>query len=756
MGVTARLGRARARGRSREGGAVALLSALVVMVLMVIAAFVVDIGNTWMRRGQLQQQADAAALFAAQALPATDDASRFAVAKRVAYSIACADKGGGPALLPLQRTMDPSIPACPSSSGSLTLDTYAQKLLDTGRVTFPSSTQVQVIGPETRVDYVWAGATGVADVVQSKSATAKVSSPGGLLPIGLSLQCLAGVVNQAGLGAGTDKLLPLSYVVPGSYASSGSLPTQTEPALAPWATAYSGTNASSSVTVANPAVTGSTLTLDVGTTALGTISLATPKVVFARGSTVVGPVSVSSVAGLSGSLISLTALTGSLSVSLPSAVTSTPGRWYVKVQLPTGLTGSMKWSSGQVSFDVYPGTSSVAGSLVTALGGLLTLDESVACGRLLDSPRVKDAGTPALTRNLQEGMDHPLTRNQAFVQALGGADLSGLNGSASGLLTTLTGSVSTVLNNPAYGLLGCTNTAYNRKDTQATYDATLVGQAPANCVTLRSDAAAEQEFTDGMLKATASSGVEPGYGRLSCNRSGACASGHKVDLTSLGFNGLYNDDGLRDFLKNGQATLLDSQLAMALDTYLLPNLPLITPSDTIKSDIYSSPRFGWVPVLSYVSLNSPGQSYPILTFRPVFIDNGSAKSLNIAGIQPVGVIDRLGPALQKNVDDAIAAVTASFDILGPIVQTFVQGIGLSTAFNQLSSGNVDAGLQTLATGLGVDMGREQSGLVVQGGKLKAARFMTIAPDALPPVGSSYNGPTVDYLGVGPRIIRLVK
>ena len=57
----------------------------VVMVLMVVAAFVVDIGTTWMRRGELQQQADKAATFAAEALPAADDASRLLVARRAAY-----------------------------------------------------------------------------------------------------------------------------------------------------------------------------------------------------------------------------------------------------------------------------------------------------------------------------------------------------------------------------------------------------------------------------------------------------------------------------------------------------------------------------------------------------------------------------------------------------------------------------------------------------------------------------------------------
>jgi hypothetical protein len=119
-------------------------------------------------------------------------------------------------------------------------------------------------------------------------------------------------------------------------------------------------------------------------------------------------------------------------------------------------------------------------------------------------------------------------------------------------------------------------------------------------------------------------------------------------------------------------------------------------------------------------------------------------------------VDRLNEEVQEGINEAIDAVTASLGILGPIVSTFLDGIGITTALNQLSSDNIDQGLQTLSNGLGIDMGRERAGLVVQGGKLKAARFMTIAPDALPPVGSSYDGPTVDYVGVGPRIIRLVK
>jgi hypothetical protein len=50
------------------------------------------------------------------------------------------------------------------------------------------------------------------------------------------------------------------------------------------------------------------------------------------------------------------------------------------------------------------------------------------------------------------------------------------------------------------------------------------------------------------------------------------------------------------------------------------------------------------------------------------------------------------------------------------------------------------------------------GLVIDkaAAKVRAARIMTIAPDALPAVPQDYDGPTTDYLGAGPKIIRLVK
>ena len=733
-------------GRERDHrGAVAILSALITLVLLVISALVVDFGTTWLRRGELQEQADKAAMFAAAALPATDEATRMRVAKRAAYYLACYP-------VPGQGALDASIPSCPGGSYSAAapaLGAYAQHLLDTGAVTFPSSTQVQVVTPRAKVEYAFAGATGVEGTEQVKAATAKVSSPGEILPVGLSLNCLAAAVNEAGLGSTVDGVLPIGYVTAGSTGSGGMLPTDSEPTFAGWESGYTGSNASSAVTLTTPVLTGSTLTLSVGAPVPLTLSnlVTGAKVAFKRGSD----------ATVEAAATSITAA-GALAVTVPASVLATPGVWHVKVRLYTSglvLGTAPRWSALDVQVSVFPSADSVTGRLKTALSSLLDMRDLLACGRPIDSPRVQDGGTPALTRNLQEDLDHPLTSNAALVQALSTQDLSLLDGSASHLATVLGTTVQSVLANPVYGLAGCAGSTYNRLDTQATYDASqAAGGAPANCVRINATGSTEQELTDGLLRTTPQSSVEPGYGRLSCSREGACDG---RTTTIPGFSGTFNDDSFQDFVKGGTGTLLDGNLAFALDTYLLPGLPGVTPSDALDTALYSSARFGWAPVLSYVDLDASGvQDYPILTFRPVFLDNGTAPDLEIAGLDAGRVVDDLPSHLQDRIQAAIEETRASLGALGSALDAVLGPLGLSSALADLGDQDLDGALATLTASLGMDMGHETAGLLIQGGQVKATRFMTIAPAALPAVDDAYQGPLTDYLGVGPKIVRLVR
>jgi hypothetical protein len=44
----------------------------------------------------------------------------------------------------------------------------------------------------------------------------------------------------------------------------------------------------------------------------------------------------------------------------------------------------------------------------------------------------------------------------------------------------------------------------------------------------------------------------------------------------------------------------------------------------------------------------------------------------------------------------------------------------------------------------------------EGDTLRALRFMTIEPSALPAPADGYDGPMTDYLGNGPKVVRLVR
>ena len=733
--------------RSRdERGAVAILSALITLTLLVVSALVVDLGTTWLRRGELQEQADKAALFAAAALPATDDTTRMRVARRAAYYLACYP-------VPGQRTLDPSIPACPGGASTTSapgLTAFAQHLLDTGAVTFPSSTQVQVVTPRAKVEYAFAGATGVEATEQVKAATAKVSSPGEILPVGLSLNCLAGIVNDAGLGSTVDGVLPISYVTAGSTGSSGSLPTDSEPVFGGWESTYTGTNASAAVTVTNPVSNGTTLTLSVGAPVSLTLSnlVSGAKVAFKRGST---PAVVSTASSITSA--------GTLVTTIPATVLSTPGVWHVKVQLYTSglvLGTQPRWSALDVQFSVFPSADTVTGRLRTAVSSMLDMHDLLACGRPLDSPRTQDGGTPALTRNLQEDLDHPLTANEALVQALGTQDLSLLDGSASRLATVLQGAVQSILANPMYGLTGCAGSTYNRLDTQATYDATQsAGGAPANCVRINATAQTEDELTAGLLKTTPSSSIEPGYGRLSCARQGAC-TGRTTTLP--GFSGTFNDDAFPDFAQGWPGH--DPGQQPRVRPRHLP-----APRGAGRHAVgRARPRalpVGAVRLGSGAQLRRPGRlrraglpdphvpaDLPRQRRRPRPRHRGAGRGEG--GRRPAGA-----PAEEAAGARSTRRAPASA-CSGPR-STACSGRWASTsALADLGNLDVDAALDALTSSLGLDLGHEEAGLLLQGGKVKATRFMTIAPSALPAVDSDYQGPVTDYLGVGPKIVRLVR
>lgn len=210
------------RRRPDEGGAIAVLTAVVAVVLLVTAALAVDIGNTWARRGLLQKQADQAALFAAQYLPANSRAEQVQAAKAAAYYIACHPVVG-------QDEIDATLPACPSTpeTTDATFTSYAERLLADGSVSFPttegsSGSYVRVLTPAARVDFGLGAAAGASGSVQTREATARVGTPGAVAPMAMSLNCMLAAARNvsdalptglaAGLEDGLDGVLPMNYI----------------------------------------------------------------------------------------------------------------------------------------------------------------------------------------------------------------------------------------------------------------------------------------------------------------------------------------------------------------------------------------------------------------------------------------------------------------------------------------------------------------------------------------------------------------
>lgn len=553
--VEGRLERRLEPRRGDEGGSIAVLTAVSVVVLMVTAAFAVDIGNTWARRGMLQKQADQAAVLAAQYLPAHGHDAQLRVAKAAAYYLTCHP-------VPGQDELDPSIPACPASPDShdTAFTAYAGRLLADGNVSFPalsgpSGSYVDLRTPAARIDFGLGAAAGASGSVQTRHAIARVGTPGTVAPMTLSLNCMLDAANALPdhIGDVLGGALPINYM-------SG---------------------------VKVPKVNG--------------------------GST------------------------------LPEVT-----------------------------------------------------DDLLSCSRMIKSPRDLQFGTgDNLDVNLVEGLDHALEPHPALFgpnlpDPLSAGDLLSAVGGDAGLRSCSNNKLPDVIDNGG-----------NLKNVDGS-------DAVPNCVMRIEGENPFKVFSNGMLGAqltvpadtTTGSPQHVTAGRLVCTSDRPCAR----SFTLPGFPGLtFNDDRFEDFIVPGKESLLTSAMFFDLKTYLRNGLPVLTPQSLLTADIYSSPRFLWMPVIATPTDSPEAGQFPILTFRPVFI-----------------------------VQDPPEGLEPQEEVLN----------------------DVDSWVKEL---LGVPAGDDHGLLLDATGKtLKAIRFVTIEPGALPAVTDDYSGPITDYVGTGVKVVRLVR
>lgn len=718
------------RTRDERGAVVVLTALLTCLVLMLVAALTVDLGNTWARRGQLQTQADNAALFAAQQLPAVTPAARLVAAKAAVHYLAChpvPGQAGGPnADSPIPRDPDGGF-ACPDRSfdpARTTYDTAAADLITRGHIAFPDPYEITVTTPWAAVEYGFAKVAGVDGSDQRKTATAHVYSPGGMLPMGGSVGCVAAAANATGLlGVGDT----LSEMVPLNHWSAGRGASAATDGGVGVAVTWPGTPAVPAgpavLSVTSAVVSGTNVTVAYNNASglggiSGVLSLLTSNLLsrgvevwFGRGSTVVKVPTALSVVGT-------TPL-----VPIPASVLGTPGQWHVKVMSPMAVSYSLL---GGFTFANRQSTNDVTISIgASGLSGLTDLDNLMSCAKPVLSPR-SPAGTDSadLIANIRTGVDHGLAAHPSLVAAL-----SGVTNPA----TTSVGTLATTLAaDPSRFLFDCgTSNTHNVPDTTAN------AAAHPNCLRVDTSRSWAYELTQGFLTP---------QGRLSCALPDNCPHG-SFNGSEIGLGGQYNDDTLADFISGpDQASVLHDLLFVSLDTMLQPSVPLLTPNQLLDDGVYDSPRFFWAPVLTTLFLPGTTASYPVLTFRPAFITQESPT---------LGPAQRLLNTLAMELNAELAAVISG-GILSLVDGTLLSAVRAATG--------LDADLSAVLLLLhdpGAATKVERHGLVVDTGldpdrRLQAVRVMNLNPGALPAVDPDYRGPVTDYVGTGPRVVRLVR
>ncbi len=398
-------------------------------------------------------------------------------------------------------------------------------------------------------------------------------------------------------------------------------------------------------------------------------------------------------------------ISGSLEVSLLGVTTTTYGQ-------SASPATTLRLSSNAAKQITVPASAA----------DVTNLDNFLSCAKPVVSPRNPTAGpSQDMIDNIRRGVDHELDQHPSVITALGGA-----SGIATTPISTLTGP-SGVLADPTTFAFSCSvgdgvsvlDTAANRANFP-------------NCVNVNTSQSWSYEFTQGFLT---------GSGRLSCSVA-ACDHG-TFPGSELGLNGSYNNDKITDFISGtNKQSVLDDMLLTSLDTFLTPSVPVATPADLLSQDLYSSPRCFWAPVLTTVFSTSTDAYYPILTFRPTFVTEETPSTsatqalLNALSVETVNDLKALA-----------ASGVSSLLGLG-LISGLSSSLGLSTTTASLLM-SLDDPTKVERYGLVLDTSAPVDS------QLKALRVMNINPGALPAVDPDYDGPVNDYLGSGPRIVRLV-
>jgi Flp pilus assembly protein TadG len=506
--------------RRRDGrGAIAVVFAILSLVIFGVAAFAVDLGNAYQRKRAVQTQVDLAALAGAEHLP---DQTGQAVAK-VAEFLEHNIKLGQDQVWSLQ-------------DGDFT----------NGEVEFlDGNMRMKVTAPEATVDYRFAPILdGDFDSGRvSATATVAVGTPGGA----------ASMPFYAFGGDGCDYgSRRLTDPANGKLKDANQVPTLTDPLTDPTKTS-NATLVSADPPRFNEGAVGAQLNL------AGSQLSQVARIAFLR------PVS-DGIAAVESTTFTGTNNNDVSGVLVPTAVTTVPGVWWIRVYKDSGNIGWSKVAEAlpirigeeAIEFDECPGSN--AGNF-----GSLKL------------PRTTNPAT-WLPDNIADGLEDPLS---IAVHAEAADPWTCTPGGSGVVYSTTTGSP--ILNKGT----NCVDT-----DTGLTANFATSGLVTGTAL-----------FPDGRLanRPTSSTANGPcGPGKSSASRS---VLGKSI-----------NNDTLSCFMTN------PSQPLSAIATAGYSGGPALDPA------IFSSPRFCYVPVVKKDPTKGASASYSITDVRPCFITGETTAS----------------------------------------------------------------------------------------------------------------------------------
>lgn len=550
------------RGRRDEGGAIAIMFALLAVLLLSVAALGTDLGNAISRKTDTQNQADFAALDGGRQL--TD-------------SVTAGSTVSDAFLTAVTNSLNSNQPQDDNRACWRTHDCVAKSDLtdadltngDVRVVTVNGKTGVQVTAPQARVDFGFANVFGVTGTSVDAKATVSIFSQGPrVLPMFAVSGCDWGVQTLTDPANGQV----VSTVPTLAYDSDTNQTKLTDGSIV---------LKDSSTAVVGSLATGSTgNTMTIAASKWSNVS----KIGFFRSDntdpTLVVPQSAFKDANTGVALTPpySSPSGGTIGLAIPDAVAATETLWYVRAY----SSNSNQWSPRSQAQPIRVGQTLLECSGLSSDGNFGTLS----------LPRSTGSTSDWIPRDMAYGLEAPLSLHTH--------DYTVANPTTTnGLCDEQTDPADWHTIEPQSG---GSNSPLN---------------ANANCVPTDTGLPANVA-TQGLIT------VDNGQGLLVNKPTHAgCAPDGSSSMRTVNLNNKsyqINDDTLSCFLldSNHDGVPDKSKTQISSSSYTEADGPAFSP------DILNSPRFAYVPVLKVKPANGGSQDYAIIDFRPAFITDETA------------------------------------------------------------------------------------------------------------------------------------